>query len=613
MGLKSKYTVSKMIGTGSMATVSKAVQKSLDRFVALKQLHPHLSKDPDYIRRFEREAKAAAALTHQNIMDIIDFGKDGETYYIVSEFIDGPNLAYILEKTAGLPLDAVLSITVQILAGLEHAHNKGVIHRDLKPANIMITRNGIVKITDFGIAHAKNLQSITQMGQVIGTPSYMSPEQAEGKPIDNRSDLFSVGVILYCMLTGKLPFEGTTVLDIMSKLVIEPHPPIRSFKPDLPEGLTAIVDKTLAKESTLRHFDASEFAYALEKFALQAQIAIGPRIVAQFLEQTFNLKEALPVAESPESSHVRRMSASTTGIGKKRPTAAILPLTGCFGCHVNLLDLHEDIVALHQMVDIRYAYIMDIKKIPAVDLGLVEGCVANVENEERVMELREKCQSLVALGTCASFGGLPGLRNLHSSEETITRAYGAAAAGDDRPGPPYVPALQPHVRPVSEVVKVDAIIPGCPSPHGLILGVLGNVINGTPFAVPQHNLCHQCGRRHKETLTGKREFVADDIRPVMELERIDPELCFLEQGVLCMGLATMEGCGGRCIRSNIPCQGCMGPAPKVRETGARWVNAIGSLMPGGAIRYRHDLVGLAYRYTLPLSMMPHKRDWRTAR
>jgi serine/threonine protein kinase len=610
MSLKKKYTVTKLIGTGSMATVSKAVQKSLDRFVALKQLHPHLSKDPDYISRFEREAKAAAGLSHQNIMDIIDFGKDGESYYIVSEYIDGPNLSHILQNAKKLPLDVVLSITIQILHGLEHAHNKGVIHRDLKPANIMITRNGIAKITDFGIAHAQNLQALTQMGQVIGTPSFMSPEQAEGKSIDHRSDLFSVGVILYNMLADTLPFDGSTVLDIMSKLVVEPHPALQSHNPEVPEDLVAIVDKVLEKDMTRRYFDASEFAYAIEKKAAQAGIVVGPRAITRFFEKVFNLSDDLPAEEDPSPSHVRRISASTTGIGKKRPTAAILPLTGCFGCHVNLLDLHEDIVKLHGMIDIQFAYIMDVKKMPKVDLGIVEGCVANDENEERLKQLRDNCSTLVTLGTCATFGGLPGLRNLHRVEEAIDRSYGARSAGpaaEKLPGPPFVPSLQEHVRPVSEVVKVDAIIPGCPSPHGLIVNVLNNAINGTEFDIPMHNLCHECGRTHREKLSGKREFIADDIRPVMELENIDPDLCFLEQGVLCMGLTTMEGCGGRCIRSNIPCKGCMGPAPHVRETGAKWVNAIGSMMPGGSIRYRHDLVGLAYRYTLPLSMMPFRK------
>lgn len=607
MSLKKKYIVSNLIGTGSMATVHKAVQKSLDRFVAVKQLHPHLSRDKDYISRFEREAKAAAGLSHENILDIIDFGKDGDVFYIVTEFIDGSDLLRVVNNASSLPLDFILSIIIQVLKGLDHAHNKGVIHRDLKPANIMLTRSGIAKITDFGIAQADTLQSLTQMGQILGTPSYMSPEQAEGKSLDHRSDLFSIGVILYLMLTGKLPFEGKTVLDIMTKLVIEPHRPVSELNPKIPEELGKIVDKVLEKGVTARYFDAAEFGYALEQFAQTAGIEFGQPIIKKFFEKSLNIKEE--VAEDKETpSHIRHISASTAGLGKNRPTAAILPLTGCFGCQVNLLDFHEEFVTLHGMIDIRFSYITDEKEIPEVDLALVEGCVANTENEERVKQLRERCHTLLALGTCASFGGVPGLRNLHGAAAVVEHSYGQENENGHRPDPFFVPALQHHVRPVSEVVKVDGIIPGCPSPHKLILGALQNAISGTAFDVPMHNLCNQCGRKHTKKLSGKREFIADTVRPVMELEEIDPEICFLEQGVLCMGLTTNEGCEARCIKSNIPCQGCMGPAPQVRETGAKWINAIGSLMPGGALRYRHDLVGLAYRYTLPLSLMPYRRD-----
>ncbi|MCP3953033.1 MAG: protein kinase [Desulfobacterales bacterium] len=605
--MKKKYVISKVIGTGSMATVHKAVQKSLDRFVAVKQLHPHLSGDRDYINRFEREAKAAGRLGHENILDIIDFGKDGDDYYIVTEYIDGPNLLQVIKSGTTLSLDMTLSVVIQVLNGLDHAHNKGVIHRDMKPANIMITRGGIAKITDFGIAQADTLESLTQMGQILGTPSYMSPEQAEGNSIDHRSDIFSVGVMLYLMLTGKLPFDGKTVLDIMSKLVIEPHPSITVTNPEIPEALTLIVDKALDKNPTSRFFDAGEFIYALEQFAQSAGIEFGQRVVKAFFEMTLNLKETDQGGDDTPS-HVRHISASTAGLGKKRPTAAILPLTGCFGCHVNLLDFHEDFVKLHGMIDIRFSYIADEKEIPEVDLGIVEGCVANSENEERVKELREKCQTLVALGTCACFGGVPGLRNLHTAAAVIDHSYNDDGENGNRPDSSLIPTLQHHVLPVSEVVKVDGIIPGCPSPKHLILGALQNVISGVPFEVPMHNLCHQCGRKHAKKLAGKREFIADDVRPLMELEDIDPEMCFLEQGVLCMGMTTNEGCEARCLQSNIPCQGCMGPAPQVRETGAKWINAIGSLMPGGSLRYRHDIVGLAYRYTMPLSMMPFKRE-----
>jgi len=253
---------------------------------------------------------------------------------------------------------------------------------------------------------------------------------------------------------------------------------------------------------------------------------------------------------------------------------------------------------------------MDVKAIPDVDVGIVEGCVANSENEMLVKELREKCDVLIALGTCACFGGIAGLRNLNQASNVVYTSYvesESTVKNDVVPLSPLIPTLLEHVKPVSEVVKVDAIIPGCPSPHELIINSLRNVIRGTDFKIPMHNLCYQCSRGCKEMLSGKREFINDAIRPVMELETIDPDTCFLEQGVLCMGLKTREGCEARCIANGMPCRGCMGPAPHVKETGAKWINALGSLLPGGAMRFRHDLVGTGYRYTLPISMMPYKK------
>lgn len=610
MSFKKNYIIAEQIGTGSMATVHKAVQKSLDRVVAVKLIHSHLAKDPDYVARFEREAKAAACLGHVNIMDIIDFGNDDELYYIVSEYIDGPDLFQVITESRELSLDFILSSIIQILNGLEHAHNKGIIHRDIKPANIMYSLDGEAKITDFGIAQASNLQSLTRIGQVLGTPTHMSPEQAQGKRLDHRSDLFSVGVILYEMLTHNLPFKGTTSSETVNKIILEPPVPLETMRPDAPKELAAIVKKALAKDPTNRYFDATEFAFDLEKLAIKSEIHFGSRVIQQYFKKNPDLIKKSVKQKDGTSEQVRQISPTTTGIGKNRPTVAILPLTGCFGCQINLLDLHDDFIDLHDLIDIKFSYIMDVKKIPKVDIGIVEGCVANSENEEILKSLRYNCDILIALGTCACFGGVPGLRNLNQVNNVIYRAYvesESTAEKEQIPGSPEIPALLEHVRPVSEVVKVDAIIPGCPSPHDLILNSLQNIIKGTDFEVPDRNLCYQCPRKHKEMLSGRREYISDSIRTVMEMEEVDNEMCFLEQGILCMGLSTREGCGARCVESNIPCRGCMGPAPHVKETGAKWINALGSLLPGGSLRFRHDLVGLCYRYTVPISMMPYKK------
>ena len=179
----------------------KGFDPYIERVVAIKRIHPHLSQNEEFVLRLEREAKASANLKHVNILDIIDFGRDDDgSHYIVMEFIDGPTILDIMKSTEKLSMEMVFSIIVQILNGLEHAHNNGVVHRDVKPANLMMTSAGVVKITDFGIAQAAKLPSLTQTGQRIGTPSYMSPEQAKGEDLDHRSDLFSVGVVLFEMV-----------------------------------------------------------------------------------------------------------------------------------------------------------------------------------------------------------------------------------------------------------------------------------------------------------------------------------------------------------------------------------------------------------------------------
>lgn len=608
MSFAKNYIITEQLGAGAMATVHKAIQKSLERVVAVKQILPHLAKDPDFVVRFEREARAAAGLRHENVVGIIDFGNEGENHYIVVEYIDGPTLRDILAATGRkVPVPVIVSLAIQMLNGLEHSHNHGIVHRDIKPANIMLTRSGLVKITDFGIAHAEALPSLTCTGHVMGTPSYMSPEQANGHKIDHRADIFSLGIILYEMLAGVQPFQGTTVFNLIKNVVSEPHQPIRSINDAVPEELARFVDRALEKDVIKRFFDATEFCYALENFAFANGIKFGPRVVKEFLETSLNLKEELK--EKFTTSQVALMNPTTLG-GKKRPTVAILPLQGCFGCHVNLLDLHEKFEDLTREIDVQFTYLMDVKTPPKVDIAIVEGCVANNENEERLRALRENSQILIALGSCACFGGIPGLRNLHHNSDIISRAYSESESTARNGGAPlaaFVPTLTERVKAIGDVVKVDLVIPGCPSPHEVILSALKQLLLGTIPQMPTRAVCFECGREHRALLSAKKEFIAPTLNPIMSVEHIDAKQCFLEQGILCMGMVTMEGCKGACMKSNFPCQGCMGPAPEVRDTGAKWINTMASLLPSGAMRFRDDIVGFSYRYTLPVSMISGKK------
>ncbi len=608
MSLKRNYIITEKIGEGAMATVDKAIQKSLNRFVVIKRIHPHLIDDKEHVARFEREAKIMASLKHINIMDVIDFGWEENEYFIVAEYIDGPNLADILQSARQLPVNIALSIAVQMLKGLDHAHNNGVVHRDIKPENIMFTRAGEVKLTDFGVAQAANLPKDTSIDRnIAGTPAYMSPEQARGDRTDHRSDLFSAGSVLYEMITGTTPFKGKNNGIILAKVMHEPHDPVVNVRLDTPEKVSQLVNKALGKEVTRRFFDGAEFYHNIEQVAAQLGLRIGMSEINAFFRNTLKIVVEEKKTEATPTQ-IRKARPTTTIIKRARPTAAILPLTGCFGCHVNLLDLHEDFKKINDMIDIKYTYLMDVKTIPKVDLGIVEGCVANFENVERLKEFREKCDVLVALGACACFGGIPGLRNLFDKDEVLRDTY-LESKGVDKgriPNAPYAPSLTDAVQTVSDVVHVDAKIPGCPSPPETVLNALEHWINGTKLKIPLQSVCFECPRHHRELLDGKREFIVNEINPIMELETIDPHICFLEQGVLCMGVSTRAGCGGRCVRSNIPCQGCMGPASHVKETGAKWINALGSILPGGAMRFEHDLIGIGYCYTMAISMMPHK-------
>jgi serine/threonine protein kinase len=263
------YQIIERIGRGGMAEVYKGYHPKLDRVVAIKILHGFLAEGEDFLARFEREAKAVASLRHQNIVQIHDFDLQDDHYYMVMEFIDGETLNDKLRKLSKtgskMPLDEVESIIKQVAAALEYAHKRGIIHRDIKPSNILIDKHGQVYLTDFGIARIASTTQFTTTGALIGTPAYMSPEQCKGVDISHVSDLYSLGIILYEMLAGKVPYDSETPLSVLQKHITEPVPSLYEYRTDLPSSFERIISKSLAKEPEDRYQSAIDMSNALSR------------------------------------------------------------------------------------------------------------------------------------------------------------------------------------------------------------------------------------------------------------------------------------------------------------------------------------------------------------
>jgi serine/threonine-protein kinase len=257
-----RYEIIGELGQGAMGVVYKAKDPLIDRVVAIKtiNLNQALEEREEYEARFYQEARAAGRLSHHNIVTIYDVGKSGDVAYIAMEFLQGRELREVLNEKSVLPIAQVLDIVAQVAQGLSYAHEHGIVHRDVKPSNIMIQQDGHVKITDFGIARMASAAVRTQTGMVLGSPKYMSPEQVMGKLTDQRSDIFSLGVMLYEMLTGRPPFSGENVNAIMYQTLNATPPQPSSMNPAVPDMLNFIVAKALAKKIDERYQDANEFA-----------------------------------------------------------------------------------------------------------------------------------------------------------------------------------------------------------------------------------------------------------------------------------------------------------------------------------------------------------------
>jgi serine/threonine-protein kinase len=287
-----RYELLELVGSGGMSSVYKAHDRLLERNVALKVLHPHFGDDAEYVERFRREARAVAQLSHPNIVTVIDRGEADGHQFIVFEFVDGENLKELIQRTGPLPARRAVELAIAIADALAFAHQHELVHRDVKPQNVLLNGDGEPKVTDFGIARSLEVEhGVTQTGTVLGTSNYLSPEQASGKPVTPATDVYSLGVVLYELLTGEVPFPGDNFVAVAMKHINEPAPDLLERRPDVPMRLAAAVDRALEKDPARRFHSMDELARELRQTL--AEMA-EPDAERTFIRPSPVLRESAP-------------------------------------------------------------------------------------------------------------------------------------------------------------------------------------------------------------------------------------------------------------------------------------------------------------------------------
>jgi len=310
--LSDRYELGGVLGRGGMAEVYVGTDRVLGRRIAVKILADRFARDSSFVARFRREAQSAAALNHPNVVNVFDTGSDDGTHFIVMEYVQGKTLSEILRDGSALMPERAVEITEGVAEALAFAHRAGIVHRDVKPGNIMLTPTGDVKVMDFGIARATTSESLTQTATVLGTATYFSPEQAQGEPVDARSDIYSLGVVLYEMLAGNPPFSGESPVTIAYKHVKEePVPPSR-LNPDVPAGLDAIVMKSLAKNPANRYQSVEELLQDLRRFQAGLPVRASPLLgleSTEVVDRATRPTSFLPAPTTEETDRRRRLIA----------------------------------------------------------------------------------------------------------------------------------------------------------------------------------------------------------------------------------------------------------------------------------------------------------------
>ncbi|MDE5540171.1 MAG: Stk1 family PASTA domain-containing Ser/Thr kinase [Bacilli bacterium] len=314
--ISDRYQIIKSVGEGGMANVYLAYDTILDRNVAVKILRGDLSNDEKFVRRFQREALSASSLAHPNIVEVYDVGEDNGEYYIVMEYIEGKHLKNLLKKRGKLTLSEAVDIMLQITDGMSVAHDSYIIHRDIKPQNIMILENGLVKITDFGIAMAMNATQLTQTNSVMGSVHYLPPEQASGQGSTLQSDIYSMGIVMYELLTGELPFKGDNAVEIALKHLKEPISDIREKLPNVPNSIANIIKRATAKNPKNRYTDAREMHEDL-KTCLDDSRALEPLIRFKYPENDNDETKIMQMVKKGKEASAPKLEEKEEVIAKQ--------------------------------------------------------------------------------------------------------------------------------------------------------------------------------------------------------------------------------------------------------------------------------------------------------
>jgi eukaryotic-like serine/threonine-protein kinase len=274
-----RYELEELVGSGGMSSVYRAHDRLLERSVALKILHEQFTRDEDYVERFRREARSVAQLTHPNIVTVIDRGEQDGRQFIVFEYLDGMNLKELVDRDGPLPVSEAIELALQVARGLAFAHDQGLVHRDVKPQNVLLDSDGRAKVTDFGIARSLDVDGMTITGTIMGTSNYIAPEQARGQPVDEQTDVYSLGCVLYELLAGEVPYDGDNFVTVAMRHVNDPVPSVRELRPDVPPRLDAAIRRAMAKDGSDRFASMAGFAAELEACAVEANGGEGATMI----------------------------------------------------------------------------------------------------------------------------------------------------------------------------------------------------------------------------------------------------------------------------------------------------------------------------------------------